>query len=270
MLGTELDAIEWLEPTNVYAAPRAGSEANRAVYQQLAQRDGFAWKALCERVGIAPSDDVHFGLVGFSAFHGFASSWLANPEDRSRTRYVHLADACFMGAGATKPFSSFAAYAELAMRMQARMVVTSNGPWGKDIHYEYQGKKYDLTSGAKCVKLFWDAALKQTGVEEETIEALALVREPTRCVRAGAADWYHYESLGHAIHVHELMVGYVQAFGPQAMVTTPAALPNLINPQPPPIIELPAEVSMWWDIIRIGAISAAALLAIWGATKLLK
>jgi hypothetical protein len=160
------------------------------------------------------------GFGGFSAFHGFLNPMLASPGVAERTTYVHLADACFSGAGATEPKSGYLAFARRAVAGQARMTVTTNGPWGKDISYsgpadsKYAGQQFNLTSGAKCFQAVWDAVTGGSyGGDPEVPPGLP---PPARAYRKGELYWWHYDSGlkdPHGGHVTTLSQPIMQMYG---------------------------------------------------------
>jgi len=209
-------SVTWGAPTKVLTLARDGSQASAALYQQLSAKDGFAWAELARRAGIDPAQLGSLGLAGFSAFHGLANPMLASPIDRERVCYVHLADACFSGAGATAPKSGYLAFALDAVRGDALLVATTNGPFGEDIHYCYEETCYDLTSGAKCIAAVWDAALRETGADVRRPEVPPGVPTPTNAWQMGNFLWFHYESLPgdpHGAHANQLAAPYMQFFG---------------------------------------------------------
>lgn len=224
--------VPWQRETVVLncsaGTPENTSEDQANVYRSLAARDGFAWKQMAAKAGIAEADLGSLGLAGFSAFHGFANNFLKNAEDYAKCSYVHLADACFEGAGATTPFAGYAQYAaDAATGNQKMMVATTNGPWGKSLSYPnpVTGGMYNLTSGAQCFELVWNAAVS-AGVTPTVPEAPSGIPAPTRAVRVGNLLWFHYETFtpglprpcggddsAHAWHVNVLATPYMVMYG---------------------------------------------------------
>jgi hypothetical protein len=205
-------AVEWQVPTKIVCLARDGSEANAAAYAELARAHGYAFPAIAEIAGLDPAAVGSFGIAGFSAFGGFANRLLSNAEDFSHTSFVGLFDACFLGAGATEPHAGYARFAEQAASGARKlMVVTSNGPWDQPLHYcwDYGPPRgrvcYNLTSGAQCVRLFWENAVGARQVVRPTLPAS--LPEPTLAQQVGNLIWLHYEPAGkdpHGFHVHTL------------------------------------------------------------------
>lgn len=226
VMATQAKNVAWEQPTAILNYGRTGGN-NFTVYQDLAAHDGFAWAEMARRAGLDPASVGSVGIGGFSAFHAFANSYLKNPEDRGRTSYVHLADACFEHEGATEPFSGYLQYAiEAAAGAGKLMTVTTNGPWDEAIHYcwDYgppQGRVcYDLTSGAQCFRLVWDAVLAALGPDasERIVQPIvpAGIRQPDRAMQLGNLIWLHYEPVGgdpHGMHVRELATPIMQFYG---------------------------------------------------------
>lgn len=226
--------VGWLRPTTVLSVS-AGSARNTstdqaAVYSGLAARDGYAWKAMCEKAKVAPADLGSLGIGGFSAFHGFANAFLKNPQDSAKCSYVHLADACFQGAGATTPHAGYLAFAKKAVSGSKLMTVTTNGPWGKALSYSWtypEGDtvKFNLTSGAQCFELVWNAAAG-AGINVAVPEIPPGVPQPTKAIRVGNLIWCHYEQMTpglaapcggeysqHGWHVVALATPFMQHYG---------------------------------------------------------
>jgi len=197
--------VAWQRPTQVLSVS-AGTERNTstdqaAVYAALAAQDGYAWKAMCSKAGIDPADLGNLGIGGFSAFHGFANAMLENPIDAAKCCYVHLADACFLGAGATTPHQGYAAFAKkAALGIDNKlMVATTNGPWGKDLSYSYTYPEgdtvsFNLTSGAECFNLVWNAAVS-ADMSVSVPDVPPGIPTPTRAMRVGNLLWFHYETM---------------------------------------------------------------------------
>lgn len=230
--------IAWVRPTASLTLAADGSSANASIYASLAQAEGFAWKAAARKAGIAPEEVEKIAIAGFSAFHGFADAWLSNPEDRARTNYVHLADACFSGAGTTAPKQGYLAYAQLAADPSSgkMLTTTTNGPSNQDIHYNVDGVQYDLTSGSKCFGNVWDAVTG--GSEGSPAEVPPGMPQPTRNRRVGNLAWFHYEtnSAGyptpcgggtdaHVWHANVLAIPFIQSYGVPFMAASGLSLP---------------------------------------------
>lgn len=195
--------VAWQRETAIISVsantPKGKSDEQQAVYSALAARDGYGWKAMAQKAGIDPANLGNLGIGGFSAFHGFANAFLKNPADFDRCCYVHLADACFLGAGATQPHAGYAAFAKQAALGNKMLTVTTNGPWGKDIHYSWtypDGTVYrgDLTSGAKCFELAFNAS-GAAGMNPTTPEVPPGLPQPSRSFRVGNLIWLHYETM---------------------------------------------------------------------------
>lgn len=228
--------VAWERPTKVISVA-AGTARNtstdqQAVYQQLSSRDGYAWKAMAQRAAIDPAELGNVGIAGFSAFHGFANAFLKNPADFDKCCYVHLADACFLGAGAKEPHAGYAAFAKQAAAGAGGklMVATTNGPWGKPLSYSWTYPEgdvvtFNLTSGAQCFELVWNAS-GAAGMNVSTPEIPPGVPQPTRAMRVGNLIWCHYETMTsglpkpcggeytqHGWHVTALSTPYMQHYG---------------------------------------------------------
>lgn len=204
-----MDKVEWQRPTKVYCKPLTGSENGAFFYGSL-KGSGDPLGTLLAKAGVPEPGSV--GFAGFSAFHGFMEPMLQAASDR--IDYVHLADACFSGAGSTTAKPGFVAFAKRAASGAARMTITTNGPWGKDIHYSHAGKSYDLTSGAKCIEAVWKAAVGNMSQADAKVPPG--VSKPDRIFREGELYWFHYESgLGdpHGDHANKLAAPYVQLYG---------------------------------------------------------
>lgn len=228
--------VAWERPTSVLSVSagtaRNTSDDQAAVYSQLAAKDGFAWKSMCTRAGIDPSQLGSLGIGGFSAFHGFANAFLKNPQDFDRCCYVHLADACFLGAGATQPHQGYASFATKAAAGYGGklMTATTNGPWGKPLSYSYTYPEgdtvtFNLTSGAQCFELVWNAAVR-AGMDVSEPALPPTVPRPTRAMRVGNLVWCHYETMvpglpapcggeytPHGWHCVALATPYMQFYG---------------------------------------------------------
>lgn len=207
------EKLTWERPTTLMCKPLEGS-SNRSFFSTLGS-DPIS--SLLSKSGVSERASVGFG--GFSAFHGFLDPLLQAQADQ--VDYVHLADACFQGSGATAPKKGLLAFAKRAVAGKARMTVTTNGPWDKDIHYwgpagsKYEGVEFSLTSGAKCFGNVWREA---TGGKGEGIADVPPgVPQPSRIFRAGELYWFHYEGSGvkdpHGWHTNELARPYMQMYG---------------------------------------------------------
>jgi len=216
------NAVQWGKPTKVLTISNTGSDKNQAAYQALAA-SGFAWPALATKAGIDPAELGSLGIGGFSAFHGFANTMLANPEDRARVSYVHLADACFQSTGTRSPKSGYYQFALEAVRGQKLLVATSNGPWDEDIHYCYDygdargNVCYALTSGSRCIQNVWEAVAAETGASVKTPKIPPGVPAPSRAMQMGNFLWFHYDPSvdpePHGFHVIKLGTPFIQYFG---------------------------------------------------------
>lgn len=213
ILSRTFDNIEWRRPTKVLPVPRDGM-ANNAYFFSLPEPKV---DALFAAAGIAPEDQGSFAMTGFSAAHSFMNPMLKTAEGLARTEFVLLQDSCFLGEAATEPHQGYVEFAKLAMAGKKRMVATSNGPAGANIAYSGpDGTQYRLTSGAKCVQMFWDAA---TGsAEGEPVAAPPGAPEPTFGKRIGELYFFHYETAPkgenpHSWHSTVLSPFYMQEFG---------------------------------------------------------
>lgn len=208
-----IEQVKWRRETDVFCNPQEGS-SNRAFFDSLGSDP---LQNLLAKAGVPKPASV--GLAGFSAFHGFASPLLEVAGDR--VDYVHLADACFQGAGATEPKAGLAKFAARAVAGKARMTVTTNGPWDKDISYwgpagsKYEGTKFSLTSGAKCFHNVWRAVTGDAGASDAQLPAD--VPAPDRVFRKGQLYWFHYEGRGqadpHGWHANTLAAPFIQLYG---------------------------------------------------------
>jgi hypothetical protein len=200
-------------------------------YLQLANRDGYAWKMMCEKGGFKPENLGSLGIAGFSAFHGFANAFLKNDEDYSKCCYVHLADACFLGAGATEPHAGYARFAtEAAAGGDKLMVATTNGPWDQALNYSWTypdgtTSHFNLTSGAQCFRLVWNAATAG-GLSVSTPDVPDGMPPATSAMRVGNLLWFHYENMvsglpapcggeitAHGWHCNVLSIPFMQKYG---------------------------------------------------------
>ena len=231
--------IAWVRPTVAITLAADGSSNMASIYASLKQTDGYGWRSAARKAGLDPESVDKIALAGFSAFHGFADAWLANPEDRARTTYVHLADACFSGAGSTVPKAGYLAYAALAADPASgkMLTTTTNGPWGQDIHYAGpDGTQYDLTSGSKCFGTVWDAATG--GATGDASDVPSGAPPPTRIKRVGNLAWFHYETAvsgyptpcggasdAHVWHANVLAIPYIQAYGVPFMAGETSSVP---------------------------------------------
>lgn len=205
--------LVWQRETKVFCNPLEGS--NNGAYFSTLGPDPIG--KLLAKNGVVQRGSIGFG--GFSAFHGFLDPLLKVQADQ--VDYVHLADACFQGAGATAAKSGFLLFAKRAVAGQARMTVTTNGPWDKDISYwgpagsQYEGRQFNLTSGAKCFHNVWREATGDQG--PSSAEIPAGVPAPDKVFRAGELYWFHYESSrfkdSHGAHANELAQPFMQHYG---------------------------------------------------------
>jgi hypothetical protein len=203
---------------------------------------------MCERAKISPEELGNLGIGGFSAFHGFANAFLKNAEDYSRCAYVHLADACFLGAGATSPHAGYAKFAtDAAMGLSGKMMTaTTNGPWGKPLSYSWDYGNgdvvnFNLTSGAQCFELVWNEATKG-GLNVSTPETPPGMPPPDRAMRVGNLIWLHYEKMvsglpkpcggeysPHGWHVVALATPMMSHFGAPWMADVRPGLSGLLG-----------------------------------------
>lgn len=207
------EKLAWERPTKVLCKPLEGS-SNGAFFSTLGA-DPVG--SLLAKAGVTERGSIGFG--GFSAFHGFLDPLLQAQADQ--VDYVHLADACFQGAGATAAKKGLLAFAKRAVAGKARMTVTTNGPWDQDISYwgpagsKYEGTKFSLTSGAKCFGNVWREAVGS--LAEASADIPAGVPKPDRIFRAGELYWFHYEGKGvkdpHGWHTNELARPFMQLYG---------------------------------------------------------
>lgn len=244
--------VLWERPTKIISVS-AGTSRNTstdqaAVYAGLSARDGYAWKAMCQKAGIPPEELGSLGLAGFSAFHGFANTMLKNPEDFDRVSYVHLADACFVGPGATTPQQGYAAFAtKAAAGVGGKMLTaTTNGPWGKPLSYSWtypEGDtvQFNMSSGAQCMELVWNAAVS-AGMPVATPELPPGVPPPTKAMRVGNLIWCHYETMvsglahpcggeytPHGWHVTALSTPFMQHYGAPWMAGKRGGLASILG-----------------------------------------
>lgn len=244
--------VAWQRPTSVLSVA-AGTAKNtstdqQAVYQSLSARDGYAWKQMAEKAKIDPASLGNLGIGGFSAFHGFANAFLKNPADFDRCCYVHLADACFLGAGATTPHAGYAAFAQQAAAGTGgkMMTATTNGPWGKSLSYSYDYgggdvSTFNLTSGAQCFELVWNAAVG-AGLSVTTPDIPPGMPQPTKAMRVGNLIWLHYETMTpglahpcggeytqHGWHVVALATPMMSYYGAPWMADVRPGLGNLLS-----------------------------------------
>jgi len=203
-----LKNVQWIRETEIVCKPESGSSNNYSLYGRVGGLLSLANRATEGKVGA-------IGMGGFSAFHGFARAALKDESVRSRISFLHLADACFMGSGATKPFGTFRWFAKRAVEGKVRMVATTNGPWGGKVEYDHGTTHYSLTSGAKCVQLFWDEVTQ--GQPIGTAEHPPDVTPPDKAMRCGEFYWFHYERGGHEWHANKLAAPYIQMYAPAWM-----------------------------------------------------
>jgi hypothetical protein len=208
--------LKWLRPTKVMCNPQEGA-SNSSYFYSLG-KDPL--EKLLRKSGLSADKVRSIGFGGFSAFHQFLNPMLKIPEVCKRVDYVHLADACFQGVGATKPHGGYVAFAKRAANGDARMTITTNGPWGKDISYmgpsgsKYEGRQFNLISGAKCIEMVWQAAVGR--LIESDADVPPGVPRPQKIFREGQLFWFHYESGlkdPHGGHTNQLAQPYMQMYG---------------------------------------------------------
>jgi len=255
--GSQPNAVDWGAPTKIVTVGENGSEANASRAAALIQAGGgCGWKALAKKAGLAPEEVGSFGIAGFSAFHGAAREFSRSDCDFSRISYIHLADACFMGAGASKPYEALLRFARAAVDPGSGklMVATTNGPWDQALHYSHAGTNYDLTSGAQCFRLIWNAATAGKSIST-SVSLPPGLPAPTLAQRCGNLIWLHYEPKGsdsHGYHVHVLATPLMQWFG----------APWMRGERPSS--GLPIPVGMPTDLGSVLAGAAAAVLGFLG------
>lgn len=212
----QANALVWKRPTKVMCHPQEGA-SNSSFFHSLGA-DPLG--RLLESSGLSKAEVGSIGFGGFSAFHQFLNPMLKIPEVCERVNYVHLADACFQGAGATSAHTGYAAFARRAVGGQARMTITTNGPWGKNISYtgpagtKYEGQEFNLISGAKCIELVWRQVVGEP--IESTADVPKGIPKPQKIFRKGQLYWFHYESGlkdPHGDHANLLAQPYMQLYG---------------------------------------------------------
>ncbi len=251
--------VAWKRPTEILCKPLEGS-SNRRFYDTLGP-DPIG--KLLQKANVTNPGSI--GFAGFTAFHGFLSPILEKFSDR--VDYVHLADACFQGAGATGAKIGFANFARRAIEGKARMTVTTNGPWDQDIHYsgpagsKYEGTRFDLTSGAKCFHNVWREVTGDAPPADAEVPP-GVVR-PDRIFKKGELYWFHYDGKGvkdpHGWHVNELAAPYIQLYGVPWMagegrgggLVGPVTLPGVSSPAGLAVAGLAALAALiaggyWW------------------------
>jgi hypothetical protein len=252
-----LDAVRWERPTYVWCHPLEGASNVTYASQLTSAGNGSPLNALlataereAHQKGV-PFDAETVGSVGmggFSAAHQLMNPILKVPGDRARISYVHLADSCFLGAGATNPHEGYAQFAAEAMRGQKTMSITSHGPRG-DIHYSGpDGHKYDLTSGSSCVQLFWDAAHNLAGGSDSRPSIPRGLPTPTAAHQIGNCTWLEYDPWDHGEHANKFAAPCVQAFGVPALargIGSSWLLPGLA------LVGISAGAAYWWSKNRI-------------------
>lgn len=206
----------WRRPTKIMCRPQEGA-SNSSFFSSLGS-DPLG--RLLDKSGLSLAKVGSIGFGGFSAFHQFLNPMLKIPEACQRIDYVHLADACFQGSAATTPHTGYAAFARRAAAGQARMTITTNGPWGKSISYsgpkgsKYEGKQFNLISGAKCIELVWRGVVGAP--VDSSADIPAGIPKPQRVFRKGELYWFHYESGlkdAHGDHANQLAQPYMQMYG---------------------------------------------------------
>lgn len=261
------EKIQWQRPTRVYCHPLEGS-SNGAFFSTLGSDPVTT---LLSKAGASDAQSVGFG--GFSAFHGFLDPLLQAQADR--VDYVHLADACFSGAGSTTAKKGFLAFARRAASGQARMTVTTNGPWEKDIHYwggkgtKYEGVEFSLTSGARCFSNVWREAIGSPASAQDSSPAIPDgVPKPDRVFRAGELYWFHYEGTGqkdpHGWHANTLALPYMQLYGVPWMAGDRSSASGEGPFSLPPTVGFNAQAAA---VLGMGALAALTVAAYWWGRK---
>jgi len=210
--------VQWKRPTRVAALPMEG--ASNAVFWEQLKATGDPYNALMRAV---KATDVpgSLGIAGFSASHQWMSDFAGAVGER--LDYLQACDSCFIGAGATSGGKKgYAAYMRLAAAGKVRMVITSNGPWDKDISYsggttgKYAGRQFNLSSGSKCVHLTVRDAFGGD-IEEAKLDVPPGVPAPERMFRRGELYWFAYNERAfkdaHGAHANELAAPYMQLYG---------------------------------------------------------
>ena len=244
--------IEWKRPTYVFCHPLDGA-ANVTYASQLTAAgagsplDAMLATAAQESKGaFDPAQVGSIGLSGFSAAHQLLNPILKVDGDRARVDYVHLADSCFLGAGATSPHVGYAKFAAEAIAGGKMMTVTSHGPRG-DIHYSGpDGTPYNLTSGTQCVQLFWDSAIQiaaMAGITETVPELPPGMPTPTEAHRLGNLIWFGYDNAEHGDHANKFAQPMIEYYGVPWMA---GERPFSIDKYKWPAVALAIVLGAWW------------------------
>jgi len=206
------DKVEWLNPTVISCKSLTGT-ANGDYYFSL-KGQGSALDAIIAKA-MAGEQPENIGIAGFSAFHNFANPMLKDDTDRSRIAYIHLADACFDGVGATSPKQGYLAAAIEAIQGDKLMVSTTSGVPGVNVTYSKGGGgTFTHKNGHDSFKLVWDAALEATGASEVDLELPDLPAAPVWAKRAGNLIWLSYEqTIKHEDHANLIAVPLMNYFG---------------------------------------------------------
>lgn len=212
-----LDKVQWKRPTKIGCLPMEG--ATNAVFWEQLKATGDPYAALM--TATKTTEPVQsLGIAGFSASHQWMSDFAGAVGDR--LSYLQLCDSCFLGAGATSGKKGYASYMRLAAAGKVRMVITSNGPWDKDISYsggttgKYAGQQFNLTSGSKCVHLTVLDALGGD-MDEVKLDIPPGAPSPERMFRRGELYWFAYNERtmkdAHGDHANVLAAPYMQMYG---------------------------------------------------------
>ena len=211
-----LDKVQWQRPTTVFCKQLEGASNDAYGAKLIATGDPI--KALLADAKFAGVPGA-LGLSGFSAAHEWLSPVLAVAGEA--VSYVHLADSCFQGAGATVGKPGYVAYAKLAAAGKVRMTITSNGAnFDEDIHYKgpagskYENTNFDLTCGSKCVRNFIREAVGD--VSEVPFDLPPGIPAPVHMFRKGELYWAAYPDTiakdPHGFHI-TLVAPFVNMYG---------------------------------------------------------
>jgi hypothetical protein len=209
--------VAWPEGTKTCCKPATG-QANRTIYDSLGGKGIDGLVRLC---GNEPAAFDLVGIAGFSAFHNLANPLLKEPASRERISFVHLADACFTGAGATAPHAGFAAFAAEAAVGKKLMVATTSGVPGQNVTYKdpNSGNKVTHANGSDSFKLVWESALKATGQRVDAVEAFQGLPVPVVAQRMGNLWWLDYQGTqSHENHANVLAAPLMTALAVSWMV----------------------------------------------------
>jgi hypothetical protein len=249
--------IQWECDTFVFCHPLVGAANVDYAAQLTAAGNGSPLDALLAAAeSTAQKAGVDFraatvgsiALAGFSAAHQLINPILKVDGDRARINYVHLADSCFLGAGATSPHVGYAQFAAEASSSSSgkMMTITSHGPRG-DIHYVGpDGHHYDLTSGTSCVQLFWSAGIG--GASETIPDVPPGMPAPTASHRVGNAIWLEYDPNEHGDHANKFTQPMMQYYGAPFMADPGGGLMGTLKKLAGPLLVVGAAAAAWWYV----------------------